>query len=182
MTQLLALVSPIVTRAFADSYRSLVCEFRERGEKLVPFVLSFPHDDFALFVESLHACARGTGLAEGWVAHSTFWLVSNDTEVVGVSNLRHSLTPALQREGGNIGYSVRPSVRGQGLGRQLLALTLRAASQRGMSELLLTCGKTNLPSVGVILGNGGTFESEEFLPERGEVVQRYRIQVRHGGA
>ena len=176
MTCSLAFVKPGATSVLADSYRSLVSEFVDHGEKLIPFVLSFPHEDFAALVESLHACSHGTGPAQGWVAHTTFWLVRNDTELVGVSNLRHSLTPALEREDGNIGYSVKPSARRQGFGTRLLELTLREASQREMTELLLTCGKTNLASVRVILRNGGVLESEEFLPRRGEVVQRYRIR------
>ena len=47
----------------------------------------------------------------------------------------------------------------------------------GIDRALVTCGKENVGSVRVILGNGGVFESEEFNPEGGEVVQRYWIQV-----
>ena len=42
-----------------DSYRGFVREFVEGGEPLVPFPLSFPHDDFAKFLERWSACARG---------------------------------------------------------------------------------------------------------------------------
>jgi predicted acetyltransferase len=99
---------------FRDSYRALVAEFTASNEKLVPFTLAFPHDDFAGMLEKLASCSRGVGLPEGFVAHSTFWLVRNGAEVVGVSNLRHVLTPALRREGGNIGFGIRPSARRRG--------------------------------------------------------------------
>ena len=55
-----------------DSYCGLVQEFIEAGERLVPFPLSFPHDDFPKFLEGLSACARGEDLPPGFVAHSTY--------------------------------------------------------------------------------------------------------------
>src|SRR6266850_5512770 len=122
----------------------------------------------------LAAGARGEGLPPGFVPHTTYWLVS-DGIVVGVANLRHSLTDALRREGGNIGYGVRPSARRRGFAHELLRRTLERARDLGLSEVLLTCDKTNIASVRTILKNGGVFVSEEFLPERGEVEQRYRI-------
>jgi predicted acetyltransferase len=59
----------------------------------------------------------------------------------------------------------------------LLRLTLLRASDIGLIKVLLTCGKVNAASVRTILRNGGALESEEFLPERGEIVQRYWIEV-----
>ena len=159
-----------------DSYRSLVREFLERGEPLVPFALSFPNEDFPAFLAQLASCKRGEGLPAGFVAHSTYWLVCNDI-VVGVSNLRHSLTDALRREGGHIGYGVRPSARRQGFASELLRRTLGCAREIGITEAWLTCAKTNIASVRTILRNGGRFVSEVFLPERNEVVQRYEIPL-----
>ncbi|QJR13520.1 hypothetical protein DSM104440_00304 [Usitatibacter palustris] len=150
-------------------------EFVERGEALVPFVLSFPNEDFDAFLSRLAACSRGEGIPPGFVAHSTFFLVQNGAEVVGVSNLRHQLTEKLRHEGGNIGYGVRPSVRGSGLATVLLRHTLDRARQIGLSEALLTCAKDNIASVRTILRNGGELLSEEYLESRGEVVQRYAI-------
>src|SRR5262245_3977506 len=123
-----------------DSYRALVQEFRDAGERLVPFPLSFPNDDFRAFVDRLATGSRGEGLPPGFVPHSTFWLVS-DSEVVGVANLRHQLTDALRREGGNIGYGVRPSARRRGFASELLRRTLDRARERGLKEVLLTCAK-----------------------------------------
>jgi predicted acetyltransferase len=159
------------------SYLGFVDELTHAEEKPVPFVLGFPTDDFGAFLARLDACSQGLGLPRGFVPHSTFWLVRDRAEVVGVSNVRHALTPALRREGGNIGYGIRPSARRQGLGRELLRQTLAQAARIGMSKALLTCAKTNAASVRIILANGGVLESEEFLPERGEVVQRFWIDT-----
>jgi predicted acetyltransferase len=174
-TRIPALVSPDVV--YRESYRGLVAEFLEKGEKPVPFVLSFEHVDFDGMLARLVDCSRGIGLPTGFVPHTTYWLVDQRNNVVGVSNIRHALTPALHREGGNIGYGVRPSARGRGLGTELLRQSLLRARDIGLDKALLTCGKTNYASVKVILSNGGVLESEEFLPDRAEVVQRYSIQI-----
>jgi predicted acetyltransferase len=161
--------------AFCDSYRRLVAEFVDNGEKFVPFVLGFDHADFAGMLARLADCSRGIRLPEGFVPHSTYWLVE-DGQVVGVSNIRHALTPSLLREGGHIGYGVRPSARRRGLGHAILAHSLHRARDLGIGDVLVTCARTNLASAKVIVRNGGVLESEGFVPERDEIVQRYWIR------
>ncbi len=162
--------------ALQNSYRSLVAEFAAAGEKLVPFVLAFEHEDFDAFLRRLDDCANGIDLPQGFVAHSTHWLVRDRTEVVGVVNIRHALTPALRREGGNIGYGIRPSARRQGFGKAILREALNRARGLGIDPVLVTCSKANVGSAKSILHNGGRLDSEEYIPDRGEIVQRYWIQ------
>jgi len=159
------------------TYASYVEEFRARNEKMVPFIIGLPHEPFDAFVAELLGYSEGVGIVEGWVPHSTFWLIDQDEEIVAVSNLRHSLTPQLQREGGHIGYSVRPSRRGEGFGTAVLMESLQRARDLGLDRVLITCGKENLTSTRVIIRNGGQFESEEFLSERDEIIQRYWINL-----
>lgn len=178
MTAALALVAPSIR--FHDSYRGFLTEFEATGEKLVPFVLGFEHGDFDAFLSRLSDCSRGVGLPSGFVAHSTYWLIHGGTDVVGVSNIRHELTEALRREGGNIGYGIRPTSRCSGFGTAILRRSLAEAARLGLHHVLLTCAKTNLGSVKVILRNGGQLESEEYLPDRGEIVQRYWLPTNVG--
>ncbi|HRE14565.1 MAG TPA: GNAT family N-acetyltransferase [Usitatibacteraceae bacterium] len=159
-----------------DSYRAFVAEIAARGEEFVPFPLGFPHENFAVLLAQLDGYSRGIGLAPGFVPHSTFWLVEAD-EVVGCANLRHALTESLRVEGGHIGYGVRPSARGRGLAKAMLAATLREARALGIERALVTCDKANLASAGVIRANGGVLEDEAFRPKRGGVVQRWWIEV-----
>jgi predicted acetyltransferase len=175
MTTVPELVEP--SAQFRDSYRGFVAELVASGEKLVPFVLAFEHGDFDAFLSKLADCSRGDGLPSGFVPHSTYWLIHGGTEVVGVSNIRHRLTEALHREGGNIGYGIRPTARRSGFGTTILRHALARAAQLGLRRVLLTCGKTNVGSIEVIRRNGGLLESEEFLPDRGEIVQRYWLQA-----
>ena len=160
-----------------ESYLSLVEEFRQRGEPYVPFVLKFPTDDFRAFLRRLQACAEGSGLPRGFVPHETFWLVDGDEQVVGVSNLRHSLTDALRREGGHIGYGIRPYARRRGYATLILRETLKLARKRGIELALVTCDKGNIGSVKAIQRNGAYFESEELLPGQTDLKQRYWIPL-----
>jgi predicted acetyltransferase len=158
-----------------DSYLGLIDEFVAGGDPLVPFTLAFDNTDFAAFLSRLNDCAAGIGIPDGFAAHSTYWLVRDQAEVVGVSNIRHSLTPALRREGGSIGYGIRPSARRQGLGIAILRHSLRRAAELGLACVLITCGKQNVASARAIVRNGGVLESEEYLANRGDVLQRYWI-------
>lgn len=179
MAQSAELIAP--SEAFQQSYRGLVAEFVAAGEKLIPFTLAFEHADFNTFLARLDACSKGIGLPDGFVAHTTYWLVRNQIEVVGVSNIRHTLTSALRREGGNIGYGIRPSARGHHLGTEILRQSLQYAIGLGLTKVLLTCSKSNVASIEAMLENGAVFDSEEYLPERGEVVRRYWIQLAANG-
>ena len=170
-----SLVTP--QRGLEHSYRSLVEEFTSRGEKLVPFTLSFEYNTFDELLGTLSDNARGIGLPDGFVAHSSFWLVRDKSEIVGVSNLRHKLTPALQLEGGHIGIGIRPSLRRKGFGVQILSQTLSRARSLGLKKVLLTCGKDNIASAKAILANGGVLDSEAFYAPRDEVLQRYWIDL-----
>ncbi len=175
-------MSPVLVppcAAHKESYRDLVKEFADRGEPPIPFTLAIPHENFEAFLAQLAAASRGEGIPAGFVANSTYFLVDAG-EVMGVSNLRHTLTDKLRREGGHIGYGIRPSVRGRGLGTEILRLMLREAGRRGIDRALLTCSKSNVASSRVIQGNGGVLDSEEFSPERGEVLQRWWIEVAPG--
>lgn len=158
-----------------ESYRELVREFSEAGERLIPFPLTFPNEDFSQFLARLADARQGRDLPLGFVAHTTYWLVDGGV-VVAVSNLRHELTDGLRREGGHIGYGVRPSARRRGHATRILHETLARAAARGITEVLLTCNKANIGSARTIINAGGVLVSEEFMPEREETTQRYMIR------
>jgi predicted acetyltransferase len=59
----------------------------------------------------------------------------------------------------------------------ILRESLARAVGLGLTQVLLTCGKKNVASAKVITRNGGIFDSEEYLPDRREIVQRYWIET-----
>lgn len=66
--------------------------------------------------------------------------IDADEEVVGFLALWHSLNAWLFEEGGHIGYSIRPSRRGQGHASRALALALRRSVELGLEHVLLAGG------------------------------------------
>jgi predicted acetyltransferase len=107
---------------------------------------------------------------------TTFWLLDDSKEIVGVSRLRHRLTASLLEDGGHIGYYIRPAYRGRGHGHELLALTLVEARKLGIQRALLTISSTNTPSIRIAERAGGVLEDERVDAE-GVPYRRYWIDL-----
>jgi predicted acetyltransferase len=116
--------------------------------------------------------AREGRIAPGKVASTTLWLADGDA-YVGRISIRHGLNDSLRIIGGHIGYDVRPSRRGQGLGGQMLALALPHANALGIDPAMLTCDAVNLASWRMIERCGGTREAEYM--HDGLLRYRYRL-------
>jgi len=121
------------------------------------------------------ADSREGRVAPGKVGDTTLWLVDGDA-YLGRISIRHALNDALRVLGGHIGYDVRPSRRGQGLGGQMLALALPQAAALGIDPAMLTCDAANTASWRMIERCGGTRECE-FMHEG---VPRYRYWLPTG--
>ncbi|MFW8745006.1 GNAT family N-acetyltransferase [Mesorhizobium japonicum] len=88
----------------------------------------------------------------------TFLWMADGDEVVGFLAIRHELNEFLLREGGHIGYSVRPSARRRGWASRSLAEALPIAHGLGIDPVLVTCDETNVGSRAVIEAAGGVYE------------------------
>ena len=160
-----------------EAYIEYVGEFEAAKEELSPWVLEHPLDDFDSLIRWLKEQSKGIGIKDGFVAHSTFWLVGSKGQILGVTNLRHELTDHLRHEGGHIGYSIRPSERSKGYGTLMLKLVLEKAKELGLVRALVTCDKDNPASAKVIQNNGGKLESETISKQTGKLKQRYWIEL-----
>ncbi|WP_417690858.1 GNAT family N-acetyltransferase [Pseudidiomarina sp.] len=159
---------------YQASYCAYITELGD--EERYPFPLDFDHHDFGAMLARIEAFRQGQNLPEGYAASTTYWLIDQD-ELIGVSNLRHYLTPQIEQAGGHIGLGIRPSRRGLGLGKVLLKLTLEQALQRGIHEVHIHCEKGNLASAAMILANGGNLHSEITDSAHPSVIQRFRIRL-----
>lgn len=137
--------------------------------------------DFKTYLQECRDVEAGHELPEGWVPQTTAWLVNESGLAVGMVRIRHRLNPRLLQYGGNIGYYVRPSERGQGYGRSALKLGLEVLRQLGVDRALLTVNPANTLSRRVVLANGGVPDGQGTDPVSGEVVDRFWIQM-EGGA
>lgn len=120
--------------------------------------LSF--EEFKEWLKAKQIESEQEGLVDGWkVPSTTFWLYV-DGVPVGFGNLRHFLTEALSKAGGNIGYGIAPQFRGKGYGKILLKLLLQEARKIGLEKVLVTVHFDNLPSQKVALANGGVISEK----------------------
>jgi predicted acetyltransferase len=170
----LKLIEP--TAALEESYRSYVTEVRGADEILVPWVLGYDIDDFPAFLAKLNDASDGKGVPDDFVPHTTYWMVDAAGEIVGVVNIRHRLNEHLLLEGGHIGYSIRPSLRGRGLATRQLGLAVEVANRMGINRVLVVCERDNTTSARVIEKNSGHLENEVVAEETGKLMRRYWIE------
>lgn len=112
-------------------------------------------------MEKLETCPPGLVTANTYLAVRTL-----DNKVVGIIDLRHHINhPILGLWGGHMGYTIRPSERQKGYGKEMLRLNLENCRARGMDKVMITCSDWNLASERAILANGGVLEKEVFVDE-----------------
>ncbi len=130
-------------------------------------------------IDQAYRFERGIDMPAGYVKETIFWLIDNE-RFIGQIGIRHELTEALFRYGGNIGYEIRYSECKKGYATKMLALALDyCKAELGLDRVLITCDDDNLGSLRVIEKNGGKLENKlENKTERGTVItRRYWIEL-----
>ena len=117
------------------------------------------YEQFQEWLVQQEMWSHGEALPDGYVGQSIYWLYENQFPI-GIGKIRHRLTDASRVNGGNIGYSVRPTCRGKGHGNEILKLLLNEAKHICMDEILLTVDKGNYASRSVVEANGGVLVNE----------------------
>lgn len=129
-------------------------------------------DQLALFASE----EIGVGLAENRV-RSSFFVAVVQGRIVGRVSIRHELNDHLLREGGHIGYAVRPQFRRRGYAAAILQLALQRLRELEVSRALVTCDDDNVTSAAVIERCGGVLEDIRFLGPDAPPKRRYWIDV-----
>ena len=118
-------------------------------------------EQFKGWLEKSAKSSEQKEIIDGWkVPQTTYWLYE-DGIPVGMGKIRHFLTDALKTAGGHIGYAIRPSARGRGLGKAQLKLLISEARKIGIGDILITVREDNTASLKVALANGGVLEKTE---------------------
>lgn len=128
------------------------------------------------WLQKVRAAADIANVPAGFVPGFTyFYLREEDEKIIGMINLRLYLNDFLRREGGHIGYSIRPSERRRGYGTQMLKEALSFFFPLTGGPVIISCDRDNPASAGVIKNCGGVLEAEFYSENFGEIIQRYRI-------
>ncbi|WP_426349708.1 GNAT family N-acetyltransferase [Alloiococcus sp. CFN-8] len=104
-----------------------------------------------------------------------FYIREDDGKIIGMINIRLALNDYLRKEGGHIGYSIRPSERRKGYGSLMLKEALEFCKIIGLNKVLITCDKSNMASAGVIKSCNGQLDEEFYSETFKEIIQRYVI-------
>lgn len=175
MRENVRLCSP--TTDLQNEYLSFYEDWINSGEDMVPWVIAKAPTNFQQMIEFLLNNEKVEHIPEGWVPSSTYWLVTDSQKVVGAVNIRHGLTEKLLREGGHIGYGIRPSERRNGYATELLKLALRKAREIGIAKALVVCDEGNRGSEKTIRNNGGVQDSSYIEEDNGNVILRFWIDA-----
>ena len=106
----------MVTLVKADErYKEEVLEFKQEffdcGESVINGSALLDQLSFEEWMDLVKKNENIETVSKDWAVSSVFFLML-DSKVIGIAEIRHSLTtPFLQEYGENIGYSIRPSYR-----------------------------------------------------------------------
>lgn len=131
-------------------------------------------------LERIKDARHGKNLPNGWVPGTYLWLV-NKQQYLGEISVRHDLTDALVRFGGNIGYRIREDQRRRGYGVKMLALTLDYIKEvLPLKKVLITCNDDNIGSIKVIERNKGYLFDKICNSVDGKITltRRYWIDIK----
>ena len=107
------------------------------------------------------ALESGIGLPEGYPRTITRWCVEGD-HFLGEIQIRPDLTEELAKSYGHIGYAVRYSRWGGGLGTALLKCAVEMLRECGVRPIYIDCHADNIGSNRVAHKNGfSIFETRE---------------------
>ena len=142
-----------------EPFREMMRVWRQMSDDVVPWILRLDSRSFGKYVRALLDMEKGADLPADRVRCSSFFLMRSADTMLGASNIRHTLNPSLLRNGGHIGYGVRPDERNKGYATELLRLSVHEAAVLGIKKIRITCDANNLASEKVILKNNGVFDS-----------------------
>ncbi|MDN3685129.1 GNAT family N-acetyltransferase [Vibrio sinaloensis] len=129
-------------------------------------------DDPKQYLNSLVARKSATSaeLPHGWLPSTTFYCV-NEGQILGAIRVRRGSNEFVDNVIGHIGYETRPSARGKGVAKCLLAWVVSHAIE---TQAIVTCSVNNLASRKVIEACGGEYLGEHEDESEGR-VHRYRF-------
>ena len=159
-----------------EEYKKKFAHEKMISVSLIPGCGSLENQTFEEWLRESDDHRVGKNLPEHYVPATQFLAVRKaDGKLIGTFQVRHSLTPHLERIGGHVGYSVAPDERGKGYATQMLMLGLEECRKRGINKVRVSCVKANIPSGKVIKKCGGEYDGDAEFD--GKVFERYWIDI-----
>lgn len=136
-------------------------------------------DNYEGWLEKLEEDYNRQPSEEKVPARTYFFVRESDNKIIGMINIRLALNECLKKYGGHIGYSIRPTERGNGYNKINLYLGLKVCKENGIEEVFMDADKDNPASWKTIESLGGKNIREYFEDEFDHcIVKDYIINVK----
>ncbi|QUH27658.1 GNAT family N-acetyltransferase [Vallitalea guaymasensis] len=166
------LVEPSIL--YRDSFLEFIEDVKETGYESYELYTK-AEEDFNEFIKDLLDSSKGINIPEGWIPCSSFWLVDDVGEVIGVIRIRHSVDSEFLQMIGHIGYEIKSTHRNKGYGSKLLELGLVEARKLGLEEVIITCNENNIGSRKIIEKFKGKYIKSIFDTDDQRNLLQYKI-------
>jgi predicted acetyltransferase len=172
------LVKPSVE--YKESYLEALKEYHEEGKYLYQDIAQLT-DNFSTFVNALNT-ERGYPHQphQEWVEpvpETIAWLVKDDN-YIGTVDIRHRLNWHLEKWGGHIHATIRPSWRNKGFGKKLLLKAMPIANYLGIEKALLTVEPDNKGAIQILEACGAELEDVTQETDQFPARRRYWLDCR----
>lgn len=147
---------------YKDSFLEALKEFQGEGRNL--FINRHTvAENFSDFIQALRS-ERGFPhkAFQDWVEpvpETILWFVKDD-QFIGMVEIRHRLNWHLEKWGGNLNFSIRPSMRGKGFGKKIILKAKPFLNYIGIDRALITVDPQDTVVKATVEGAGAVFEDE----------------------
>ena len=164
-----------------DSLKEYRQEFIDLNERIDGGSSLEDYDDMEKWLLNVELFKREDTVPPGYAIGFEYYFIDRlHNEIVGLINLRPDMSSSkyLEIYGGNIGYSIKPSRRKEGLASLQLKKFLPICKREyGLDSVIITCLDNNTASRKTILGNGGKYINTVFYPPESTNLERYLIEI-----
>ncbi|MDF1617979.1 GNAT family N-acetyltransferase [Petrocella sp. FN5] len=161
---------------YQSTFLDFVKDVKESGyESYTHYVKA--EKNFSEFMNELIDMSEGVNIKKGWAPCSSYWLIDNNEEVIGVIRIRHRVDNDSLEMAGHIGYEIKSSKRKKGYGQRLLELGLMEARKIGLQKVLITCDEDNVASKRMIEKCKSKYKKSIFDEESGKNILQYEVDT-----
>jgi len=138
-----------------------VDEWIKNCETMIPWSCDIENNTFTEWKNKIIQFKEKETCPNGFVTADTYFFIEEDKKIIGAVNLKYELNEYLHKYGGNIGYGIRKSERGNGYAKILLDFGIKKMFERGYNEIQISCKESNTPSKRTIISCGGKLVRKE---------------------
>lgn len=163
------------TIEYQDEYLSALEEYHAEDRYLYQDIAAL-HTDFKTFIGELRI-EKGYPHQpyQDWVEpvpETVVWLVKDDS-YIGTVDIRHRLNWHLEKWGGHVHFTIRPTMRGKGFGVKILKKAMPIINYLGVDNALITLKPEDTAAITIVESCGGKFEDETTASDKFPAMRRY---------